>query len=138
MSLMRSNIVASFGAMIAGFLLLSPAEVSYATTCIVVPIKPIRHVCGIVTNQLGEPIPNAKVTILRGAMELASVQTTEDGKFSLEQLEAGNYDIRIQADHYNSAQSPIVLAKPAMKCKRGLQVLLAVGTSCSSVGLAKR
>ncbi len=66
-------------------------------------------------------------------MELASVQTTEDGKFSFEQLEAGNYDIRVQADHYNSAQSPIVLAKPAMKCKRGLQVSLAVGTSCSSV-----
>src|ERR1700730_18767439 len=137
MWLMRRTL-ASFAAMVGGFLLLLPAEFSYATICILVPIKPIRHVCGIVTNRLGEPIQNAKVTILKEATELASAQTSEDGKFSFEQLESGNYNIRVQADHYNPTQSPIVLVKPAMKCKQALEVVLAVGTSCSSVGLAKR
>jgi len=137
MSLMRRQLT-SFGGIIVGFLLLLPAEVSCATTCILVPIKPIRHVCGMLTNQLGEPIPNAKVAILRGAREIVSVQTSEDGKFSFEQLEAGNYEIRVQADHYNSVQSPFILVKPKTKCKRALQVILAAGMSCSSVGLIKR
>ena len=92
----------------------------------------------MLTNQLGEPIPNAKVAILRGARELVSVQTSEDGKFSFEQLEAGNYEIRVEADHYNSVQSPFILVKPKTKCKRALQVILAAGMSCSSVGLIKR
>jgi len=137
MSFMRRK-RASFAAIIVGFVLLLPSKVSYATTCVPVPIKPIRHVCGIVTNQLGEPIPNAKVTILRGIMKLASVQTSEDGRFSFQELEAGNYYIRVEADNYKSAQSPIVLVKPTTKCKQSLEVLLAVGTACSGVGLAKR
>jgi 3-dehydroquinate synthase class II len=91
-----------------------------------------------VLNQLGEPIPNAKVTILKGVTELASVQTNDDGKFSFEQLEAGNYDIQVQADSFKSIQSSIVLVKPVTKCKRTLLVTLAVGMSCSSVGLASR
>ena len=127
-----------FASIIVGFLLLVPTELSHATTCTLLPIKPIRYVCGIVLNQLGEPIPNAKVTILEGITELASVQTNNDGKFSFEQLKAGKYDILVQADFYKSARASIVLVRPATKCKRTLQVTLAVGMACSSVGLANR
>jgi Carboxypeptidase regulatory-like domain len=91
-----------------------------------------------VINELREPIPNAKVTILKGETELVAVYADADGKFSFERLEAGNYVIRVQADNYKSAQSPIVIVKPTMKCKRGLRVMLGVGMQCSGINLAKR
>ena len=120
---------------LVGFLLLTPA--SSATTCILVPVKPIRHVCGTVINELGEPIPNATVTILSGEASVASVQTNNDGKFSFEQLKAGSYSIRIQAEYYHSVKSPINIVKPETKCKRALEVMLTVGTACSSIGQTK-
>ena len=35
----------------------------------------------MVNNQLGERIPNAKLTLLQGGMELATTQTDSNGKF---------------------------------------------------------
>jgi hypothetical protein len=91
-----------------------------------------------VINQLGEPISDATLTILKGISEIASVRANKDGKFSFEQFEAGNYVIRIGADGYQTAQSPIVVVKPSTKCKRSLHVMLSVGMGCSGVGPAKR
>ena len=114
---------APFAALIAGLLLLA-ASTCNATTCVAEPVKPIRHVCGIVKNEAGAPIPHAKVTVLKGGTELGAVQTGTDGKFSLERLEAGNYDVQVEADGYHTERSSIVIVRPATKCKRGLYVLL--------------
>jgi hypothetical protein len=118
---MRTPLVA----IISGFILLLPSGFSYATTCIELPpLKPIHRVCGVVIDPLGEPIPNAKVAILKDG---------QDGKFSFEQLEAGHYDIHVEANGFKSAYSSIVLVKPAPKCKLALQVLLEVGMGCSGI-----
>jgi uncharacterized membrane protein len=118
-------------------LLLSLPGGAYATDCIALPIKPIRHVCGVVMNLIGERIPNAKVTVLKDGKELATVQTSADGKFSCERLDAGRYDVRVEADGYLTAQDSIAIVKPTSNCRRGLEVVLAVGTACSGIGRAK-
>jgi len=91
-----------------------------------------------VINEAGEPIPNAKVSVLRGEAEIVSVQSGSDGRFSFERLDSGNYEVRVEAEGYKTARSPVTVAKPGTKCKGGLQVLLAVGMGCSSVGRVKR
>jgi hypothetical protein len=121
-----------------GFLLLLPASASYATTCIEQPVKPIRQVRGIVIDSTGEPIPNAKVTVLKAGTELVVVKTSADGKFSFERLEAGDYEIRIQADGFIVAGSSVLLVKPTTKRKSGLQIVLAMGMQCSSITRTRR
>jgi hypothetical protein len=128
---------ALFVVLILGILLFQPAGATYATTWVPVPVKPIHHLCGIVIDPLGEPISNAKVTILKGETELVTVQTGPDGKFSIEPLEAGNYDLRVRSTGFQTAQSAIVVVKAQAKCKRVLQVVLAVGMGCSGMALVK-
>jgi Carboxypeptidase regulatory-like domain len=127
------------GAIIVGLLLLLPTETTRATTCIAPPpLKPIHRICGFVNNQLGEPIPNAKVTVLQNGSEIVTVQTSTDGRFSFEQLKAGHYDIQVQATGYKPAFSSIILVKPDItRCRRELNVLLPVGMSCSGISLVK-
>jgi hypothetical protein len=116
---------------IAGFLMLLSATSSSATTCVVTPLKPVRHVCGIVINQAGERIPNARLTLLQGKAELVTVVTGADGKFEFEALEVGNYELRALGDDvYLAVQSPIRIVRPTAKCKQRLQVMLPVGSSC--------
>ena len=136
MSVME-RIRALFAAIIAGALLLLPARTSRATTCVTLPIKPIRHDCAIVINELGERVSNAEVTILRGETGFVAIQTHADGKFSFEPLDAGKHDIRVQANNYKTAQSPIVIVKPQTKCKRALQIMPAVGIGCFGISLMK-
>jgi len=129
---------APFAALIAGFLILLPASTCYATDCIELPHKPIRlrHVCGIVVNEIEEQIANAKVTVLKGGKELVVVQTGADGRFSFELLVAGNYEVRVEAEGYVTAQDSIVIVRPTTNCSRGLQVWLHL-SGCSGMGRAK-
>jgi len=62
-----------------GLLLFFPSAISYASECVALPpLKPIHHVCGFVVDPSGEPIPNAKVTILKDGNEVATMQTSAD------------------------------------------------------------
>jgi phosphatidate phosphatase APP1 len=128
---------AALAVIVVGLPLLAPARISCATECIAVRVKPIRHICGVVVNLLGERLPNARVTVLNGETQLVAVQTDSDGHFSFENLKAGNYNIRVEADDYKTAWSPIILVKPAANCKRGLRVVLSIGMGCSGMGRAK-
>lgn len=124
-------------AIITGLVLLLPSE-SYATTCVALrPPKPIHPVCGFVIDPTGEPIANATVTILKDHHEIASMESSTDGRFAVNQLEAGSYDIRVQANFFLPAFSSITLVKPGAKCKKELGVLLAVGGGCSGISLGK-
>jgi hypothetical protein len=124
--------------LIAWILLLLLAGPSWGNECFAPPpLKPIHRVCGIVINLLGEPLSDAKVTVLQDGREIASRQTSKDGKFSFEQLPAGNYDIKVVAHDYLSANFSIVIARSAVKCKRALQVLLAVGSCGGGIGEIK-
>jgi hypothetical protein len=90
-----------------------------------------------VINELGERVSNAKVTILKGETEFVAIQTDVDGEFSFDRLDAGNYDIRVHANHYKAAQSPIVIVKPKTKCKRALPIRPAVGMGYFGISLGK-
>jgi Carboxypeptidase regulatory-like domain len=129
---------ARLAAFVLVLLLWLPVSGSYATTSIALPVKPIRRVCGIVRDLTGDPIPNAKVTVLKGEAEVVVVQAGEDGKFSCGRLEAGNYNVRVQADGFNTARSSVVIVKPTAKCVEGLEVRLSVGMGCSGMIRAKR
>jgi hypothetical protein len=126
-------------AMMIGFLLFFPSDISYATECVALPpLKPVHHVCGFVIDPSGEPIPNAKVTILEHTNEVAAMQTNADGRFAFEQLKAGSYGIRVDANGFVSALSSIVLVTPGAACKKELGVFLGVGMSCSIISFSKR
>jgi hypothetical protein len=121
-----------------GLILLAPTRTSCANECVALRVKPIRQICGIVFDPRGERIPNARVTVLDGETQVVVSQTDKDGHFSFENLKAGNYDIRVEADGYSSAWSPIVLVNPSGKSKRGLRVVLNPGgMACSSMSRAK-
>lgn len=128
----------TFATRIIGFVVLVTGSTSSANTCIEVPLKPIRHVCGIVTNQLGETIPNAKLTLLKGGIELITIQTSPNGKFEFGRVEAGTYELRAQFDGYLTVRSPLVIVRPTPKCNRGLKVTLPVVACGGGIGMARR
>jgi hypothetical protein len=103
---------------------------SFGNECSPEPVKPAECVCGSVINPAGELVANAKVTVLQGTTELASMQTGPDGKFSFEHLQAGNYEIRAKAEYYQTTRSAVVLRNPSKNPKRVLQVVLAFGMAC--------
>jgi hypothetical protein len=130
--------LAAFPTRLVGLFLLLPVSIASANTCIEVPLKPIRHPCGIVTNQLGETIPNAKLTLLKGGIELITIQTSPNGKFEFGRVEAGTYELRAQFDGFLTVRSPIVIVRPTPKCNRGLNVTLPLVTCGGGIGMARR
>jgi hypothetical protein len=95
------------------------------------PLKPIQCVRGIVVDLSGR-ISNARVTILRSGTEIVSMQTDADGKFLFERLGAGDYELQVEANGFNTARSSIVIVAPSSKCKSALQVVLRFGTECDT------
>ena len=103
---------------------------SYATQCESIPLKPIRHICGVVTDMSGATVPKTNLTLLKDGAEVANTQSGPDGKFDFKRLEAGTYELIAQNEGYDILQSPIVVVKPTAKCKRQLQVVLFIGSPC--------
>jgi hypothetical protein len=125
-------------ALFAGVLFSLPVGAYGATECLSPPpFKPLHHICGMVIDPAGAPVPNAKVSVLKDHREVAALQTAKDGHFSFDQLEAGKYDIQVHRDGYVDAYLSVVIAKPALKSKRALQVNLDIGLGCSVARLVK-
>ena len=125
-------------AIIVGFLLFFPSDISYATECLAPPpLKAIHHVCGFVKDPSGAHVADAKVTILKEGNEVATMQSGADGRFAFEELKAGKYDMRVDAKGFVTAVSSIVVVKPGAGCKKELSVSLGVGMSCSIITLGK-
>jgi hypothetical protein len=106
--------------------------VSQAGECRMEPIKPIHCVRGIVIDPSGGRISNARVTILRGGTGIVSMRTYADGKFSFDRLEAGDYEIQVEANSFKTARSSIVVVAPVSKCKWVMQVILGFGMECDT------
>lgn len=123
MNLMRAR----FTKGLAGFLVLFWASSSFADTCIFLPLKPVRHVCGIVMNQAGERISNARLTLLKGGTELVTVETDANGRFDFKTAAAGNYVLRASMQGcYVEVRSAIKIVRPIETCKQALEVMLPV------------
>jgi hypothetical protein len=120
-----------------GVLLLVPFERAHATECVTIPLKPVHHLWGVVLNQAGEFVRGATVTVLKGSDSVASAKAGADGRFAFDELKAGTYDIRVDANGYLSALSPVTLVKPNSDRKKELEVLLGVGMGCSVLRVHK-
>jgi hypothetical protein len=123
-----------FAAIIAGILL--PArQLSSEVICGKdLRLKPLRCVCGKLTDATGGPVPGVIVKVVKDGTEVASLKTGQDGKFKFVELNSGNYELNAQADGYLIFRSPIVVAKPEKRCRRGLAIFLDTGglESCGS------
>ena len=96
-------------------------------------LKPLRCVCGKLTDPTGGPVPGVIVRVLKDGAEVASVKSDQDGKFIFGELKSGNYELNAQAAGYLTFQSPIVVARPRKRCRRGLAIFLDVGRCGSRV-----
>jgi carboxypeptidase family protein len=126
------KVCVAFALIVAGISLQLLSGTAHAGECVIVPIKPIRCVCGVVIDPSGGRISNAKVTLLKGETELVSKRTGTDGKFSFEPMQAGKYQIQVEATGFRTAKSSFVIVKPARKCKQALQVKLGFGFECDT------
>jgi hypothetical protein len=117
---------------VLGTLILTSAS---AATCIGVQkkLKPISHACGFVVDPTGVPIVGARIFVFKDGTEVAEAQTDADGKFSFGDIKEGDYQLMIQAPGFASFSFPIVVHKPAQKCKQSLRVQLSIGyPACGS------
>lgn len=84
--------------------------------------------CGKIIDQSGAPVSDATVTVMKDGKILETVKTAGDGKFIFVGLKSGSYELSAKADRiFKAFQSPIVVARPAKKCRHGLVIVLVVG-----------
>jgi hypothetical protein len=115
-----------------------PSATVTATTCVDKNLKPIRHFCGAVVDSSGTPIPNARVSVLKGRIEVAAKDTNAAGEFSFDSLQSGKYEFLASASGFVKINFPFEISSPGAKCKQRVEIELAVGGQCGRVRLLKR
>jgi hypothetical protein len=106
-----------------------------ATTCVAMtPLKPVHRIWGIVFSPSGDPVTNAKVSVLQKDKEVATQQTDEDGKFSFDSLKPGKYELRIHSDPDRTASIEVVLLNPQSKPNQEIAIKMDLG-NCHSFAL---
>lgn len=124
-----------FASLLAALLFSLPSAISSATTCIgLPPLKPVHRICGVVFFPSGDRIVSAKITVLQAGKEIAVQETDNDGKFSFDHLEAGNYEIRIHVEAVPVAATDLVLVRPQSKPNREIAVSM-MPQGCSGFSL---
>jgi hypothetical protein len=88
------------------------------------PLKPVRCVCGKLTDPTGGPVVGAAVKVVKDGKEVAATTTDEDGSFVFGELKSGSYELNAHLDGLVPFRSPIVVANPAKHCRRGLLIML--------------
>jgi hypothetical protein len=117
------RVIPLFASLLAAFLLSLPSTISSATTCVGLPsLKPVHRICGVVFFPSGDRVANATVTVLRAGKEIAVQETDNDGNFSFDHLEAGNYEIRVHVQAVPVAATDLVLVRPESKPKQEIAV----------------
>jgi hypothetical protein len=81
-------------------------------------LKPIRCACGIVIDQSGAPIDDVTVTLFKDGKTVAVVHGEEDGKFSFDVSQSGNYEIEAKKLGFGSLRFPVVIVKPPNRAGR--------------------
>lgn len=88
------------------------------------PDKPVRCVCGKLTDPTGGTVSDATVTVIKDGINVATVKTGADGNFTFGELKSGSYGLSARAEYLVPFQSPIVVVNPTKQCKRGLLIML--------------
>jgi hypothetical protein len=110
-----------------------PSEAAKHPECISMPqIKPLKCVRGAVTDVSGSRVTNAKLTILQGDKQVATMKTSADGKFSFDGLEPGDYVLEVEADHLRPLRSAITIVRSTSRCRQALEAVLGFGIECDT------
>jgi hypothetical protein len=88
------------------------------------PLKPVHCVCGKLIDQTGGPVSGALVRLNREGVEFATVSTDAEGKFLFRDLRSDKYELAAHFDGFEQFRSPIVLTKPAKKCRQEIIVMV--------------
>jgi hypothetical protein len=126
-----------FGMLLAGLFLLLQTQPSGAEAICgkVRPLKPVRCLCGRLIDPIGDPISGATIEVTKDGIGLATVKTDGKGNFIFDELKPGSYELDAHSDGFRPFRSPIVVAKPAKQCRRGLviQLVLSYPDNCGSL-----
>jgi len=87
-------------------------------------IKPVRCVCGKLTDPAGGPVSGATVKVTKDGIDLATVKTDREGNFTFDELKSGRYELSARLEGLLPFRSPVVVANPTSRCKRGLVIML--------------
>jgi hypothetical protein len=108
-----------------GLLLLHVETLNAEAICDKVrPIKPLRCVCGKLTDPTGGPVLGATVRVIKDGIVFATVKTEGGGNFVFDELKSGNYELDARLEGLVPFHSQIVVANPSKQCRRGLVILL--------------
>ncbi len=88
------------------------------------PLKPVRCVCGKLIDPTGGPVSGVTVTVIKDGIDLATKETDDHGNFIFDELKSGSYELSAHQLGFLPFRSPIVVANPAKRCKRGLFIML--------------
>jgi hypothetical protein len=123
--------------MVATFLV--PVALGTTETCAPVRLKPLHCVCGELLDIPGDPIGHGRVTVFQHGAKTTDAETADDGKFRVDGLKEGNYELQVEANGFKSFRFPIHLVKPQKNCKREIEVVLTIGYPqyCTGVRLVK-
>jgi len=96
-------------------------------------LKPVRCICGRLTDPTGGRIPDINMVVLKNNVVVARVTSGPDGKFQFRDVTAGDYELSVQSSDWLKFRYSIVVTKPRNKCGRRLEILLEVGgENCGS------
>jgi hypothetical protein len=76
--------------------------------------------------------------ILKHGTELAAVHAGQNGKFVFGRVDAGDYEIEVDATGFGTVRYAIVVAKPGASCKKMLRIQLPLGIECADVQIVKK
>jgi hypothetical protein len=111
-----------------------------ASVCVTTKPFVLRHICGIILDPAGQPIPGAQVTVSneqdQGRQEAIA---GSDGRFSFPKIPAGKYVIRVHTEMTLPAAISIVVKRPVEvnRCDKSLQIKMPLDY-CPTVSIEKR
>ena len=100
----------------------------HATTCLPGKRFKVLQVCGIVTDEHGVAVPNAKIELVptNRPHEVTNTSSDQHGQFTIPNVEDGEYDIRIHASHFWGASQSFSVSRSQRgpKCSKPIHAVM--------------
>jgi hypothetical protein len=129
-----------YATILVGLVLVQTASRASVICDKVRPLKPVRCVCGKLIDPAGGPVSGATVTVIKDGIDLVTKETDDHGNFFFDDMKSGSYELSAHILGLLPFRSPIVVANPAKKCKRGVFIVLALAypDNCGSYVVGMR
>jgi len=99
-----------------------------ATTCIAGKSFTVSQVCGIVTDEDGAVIPDATIHIgpKNHSEDAKEVSSDKDGRFTIPNVVAGEYQIRVKYSGFWDASQPfrVTGSRASGKCTKQIRIVM--------------